>query len=98
MLSPQTLSIVLLATLMQTPAPAAPRVSAAETIRKLAETHQYDAALAAYDRQVRTSSNTPDPALLAIVARAQLKDVEDGADAGLAADARERLAAAGDQA
>jgi HEAT repeat protein len=102
MASPFLLPIALLLSLAQAsaPAPAAPgdRAAAEAAITKLAQARQYDAALAAYDRQVNASSHKPDPALLAIIGRAQLNEIAAGAGALLAAGARERLAAAGDDA
>jgi HEAT repeat protein len=77
-------------------AQAARQPSAADAIAKLADSRQYADALAAYDRQVTASSNRPDAALLAVIARAQLKDFAGGTDAVMSADALERLAAGGD--
>ena len=77
---------------------AADRAAAQARITQLAQERQYEAALAFYDRQVAATSHRPDPALLAIVGRAQLNEIAAGADPRLAAGARERLAAAGDEA
>jgi HEAT repeat protein len=77
-------------------AQAARQPSAADAIARLADSRQYADALAAYDRQVTASSNRPDAALLAVIARAQLKDFAGGTDAVMSADALERLAAGGD--
>jgi HEAT repeat protein len=79
-------------------AQAARQPSATDDVGKLAEARQYAAALAAYDRHVAASSNRPDTALLAVIARAQLKDFAAGPDAVMSSDALERLAAGGDDA
>src|SRR5262245_36779040 len=79
-------------------AQAAKQAAAADAIAKLAQTRQYDAALAAYDRHVDASSHLPDAALLGVIARAQLKDFAAGSDAVMAADALEHLAAGSDDA
>jgi len=79
-------------------AQAARQPSAADEIGKLADARQYAAALAAYDRHVTAASNRPDAALLALIARAQLKEFAAGTDAVMSSDALERLAAGGDDA
>src|SRR4051812_19282835 len=80
------------------PRPPDDRAAAERTITGLLAQHRVPDALDAYDRYVAAASHVPDTALLATIGRAQLAQLATDADAGIAAEARQRLAAAGDTA
>src|SRR5262245_810079 len=99
MLVPHLLSTLVLIATASVSAVAQPpsRADAEQKIRELVQTRQFDAALTAYDAYVNAASHLPDAGLLAIVGRAQLNALAASPDPAIAAEALERLAAAGDE-